>query len=99
MGGRRTRDRHALCHHPRVPSDPAQSRRFEFPPLWSLPLLVIIGVFLVVVMLGAVAARFQDWRFVGVAADVLALGTALAAIAWLQKKADLYVRRKTVDRD
>lgn len=59
-----------------------ESRRYDFPPLWAVPLLLIPAIGLIF--------------YAGAAAlGVLGLIASLFLIAWLQRKADAYVR----DRD
>ena len=58
----------------------AGSRRYDFPPLWLVPVLLIVGIGAVVVG----SLRFGLPGFV--------LG--LSVVAWLERKADAYVRSR-----
>lgn len=57
-----------------------ESRRYDFPPLWAIPLL-LIGSIVVAVSLG---------RMFG----ILGFIAALAIVWWLERKADSYVRAR-----
>lgn len=57
-----------------------ESRRYDFPPLWTVPLLLLAGITAVVV--------------VGASFGLLGLLVALAVVVWLQCKADAYVRAR-----
>jgi hypothetical protein len=60
------------------------TRRYDFPPLWTLPLLVLAAITLIV--------------FTSLTIGLVALIPAIIAIAWIQRKADSYVRRRQADR-
>ena len=55
-----------------------ESRRFDFPPLWAVPVLLV----------AAIGVIF----YVGLALGALGLIAGVFLIAWLQRKADVYVR-------
>lgn len=55
-----------------------ESRRYDFPPLWAVP-LVLIGAIVLAVSLGRVFG-------------ILGFIVALAVVWWLERKADVYVR-------
>ena len=61
------------------------SRRYLFPPLWLMPIIVILGVVLV-------------WT-VSTAFGVLGMIVGLALIVWLERRADAYVRRHDSSED
>ena len=62
-----------------------ESRRYAFPPLWLVPLALILGIGLIV--------------FVSLTFGVLGLIAGLVAIVWLQRKADAYVRARDSTED
>ena len=67
--------------------DPEQSRRHTFPPVWAVPLLVLVA-FYVLISLVALAG-VGGW-----ALGILALLGGIVAFAWVQRRADAYVRRQ-----
>jgi len=62
-----------------------ESRRYDFPPLWLVPLALILGIGLIV--------------FVSLTFGLLGLVAGLVAIFWLQRKADTYVRTRDSSED
>ena len=62
-----------------------ESRRHEFPPLWLVPLVLIVGIGLIV--------------FVSLTLGVLGFLAGLVAIFWLQRKADAFVRARDSSED
>ena len=64
---------------------PDGGRRYDFPPLWLVPLVLIAGIFVIV--------------FVSMTLGVLGFVAGLVAIYWLQRKADAYVRARDADAD
>lgn len=73
-------DARRSCHPSYMAMPPSDSRRYDFPPLWAVPLL----------LLGAIAVAwylslmFGFWGF----------AVALAVMWWLERKADNYVRTR-----
>lgn len=63
----------------------SESRRYDFPPLWLVPIVLIVGIGLIV--------------FVSAALGVLGFIAGLAAIFWLQRKADAFVRTRDSSMD
>ena len=61
------------------------SRRYLFPPLWLMPIIVILGIVLV-------------WT-VSTAFGVLGIVVGIVVIAWLERRADAYVRRHDSSED
>jgi len=59
---------------------PRESRRYDFPPLWAVPLMLIAGISLIVCLSMVITP--------------LALIPALVGIAWLERKADAFVRSR-----
>jgi hypothetical protein len=57
-----------------------ESRRYAFPPLWLVPVLLIGAIGVIV--------------FVSLAWGVLGLVAGLALIVWLERQADVYVRSR-----
>ncbi len=57
-----------------------ESRRYDFPPLWAVPLLLIA-----VITIGMWIAVAYGWPW---------FILALAAMWWLETKADAYVRTR-----
>lgn len=55
-----------------------ESRRYDSPPLWLVPIVLIVGIGLIV--------------FVSTGLGVLGFVAGLVAIYWLQKRADAYIR-------
>jgi len=62
-----------------------ESRRYDFPPLWLVPLVLIVGIGLIV--------------FVSLTLGVLGFIAGLVAVFWLQRKADAYVRARDSSHD
>jgi hypothetical protein len=62
-----------------------ESRRYDFPPLWLVPIVLIVGIGLIV--------------FVSTTLGVLGFIAGLVAIFWLQRKADAYVRARDSSED
>jgi len=62
-----------------------ESRRYDFPPLWLVPLALILGIGLIV--------------FVSLTFGLLGLVAGLVAIFWLQRRADTYVRTRDSSED
>jgi uncharacterized protein (DUF58 family) len=62
-----------------------ESRRYDFPPLWVVPLLLIAGIGLIV--------------WLGLTFGVLGFIAALVGVWWLQRRADAYVRTRESARD
>jgi len=61
-------------------------RRYDFPPLWLVPIVVIVAIGLIVL--------------VSLTLGVLGFVAGLVAVFWLQRKADAYVRgRDSFDDD
>ena len=74
------------------PFDPEQSRRHTLPPVWTVPLLVLVAFYAVVeIVLVSMG--------LGGTAAVLGLVAAIALFAWVERKADAYVRRRQAQRD
>ena len=65
-----------ICHMATAPR--LESRRYDLPPLWAVPVLLV----------AAIGVIF----YVGLAFGVLGFIAGLILIAWLQRKADAYVR-------
>ena len=63
----------------------SESRRYDFPPLWLVPIVLIVGIGLI-------------W-FVSTTLGVLGFIAGLVAIFWLQRKADAYVRARDSSED
>ena len=75
-----------LCDPSAVTTRPVpESRRYEFPPLWLVPIVLIAGIGLIVL--------------VSKALGVLGFVAGLVAIYWVQRKADSYVRARDVYKD
>jgi hypothetical protein len=69
-----------------VPTGSApDSRRYDFPPLWLVPIVLIVAIGLIV--------------FVSLTLSVLGFIAGLVAVFWLQRKADAYVRARDVSDD
>jgi len=68
-----------ICHMATAPCP--ESRRYDFPPLWAVPVLLV----------AAIGAIF----YVGPTFGALSFVAGLFLIAWLQRRADAYLR----DRD
>lgn len=91
LGGKRLRSRSGLdsvelCDPSVVTTRPeAESRRYDFPPLLLVPIVLIGGIILIVL--------------VSTALGVLGFVAGLFAIYWLQRKADSYVRAKDRSED
>ena len=66
-----------------APFDPSVSRRYVFPPLWAVPLVLMTAIVAVVL----VALRL-GW---------LAVIAAAVGIAWLERYVDRYVRERQRD--
>lgn len=62
-----------------------ESRRYDFPPLWLVPIALILGIGLIV--------------FVSLTFGLLGLVAGLVAIFWLQRKADAFVRARDSSED
>ena len=62
-----------------------EGRRYDFPPLWLVPLVLIVGIGLIV--------------FVSLTLGVLGFIAGLVAVFWLQRKADAYVRARDSSHD
>ena len=60
-----------------------ESRRYHFPPLWSVPLLLIAAIMVIF-----------SWAW-GI--GPLALLPAAAVVVWLLRRADVYVRDQERD--
>ena len=58
----------------------SESRQYDFPPLWTVPLLLI----------GAIVAAV----YLGLAFGFVGFVVALVAVWWLERKADTYVRAR-----
>ena len=70
-----------MCDSSAVTTRPvSESRRYDFPPLWLVPLVLIVGIGLIV--------------FVSLPLGVLGFIAGLVAVVWLQRKADAYVRAR-----
>lgn len=70
-----------LCNSSGVTTGPvSESRRRDFPPLWLVPIVLIVGIGLIV--------------FLSTTLGVLGFVAGLVAIYWLQRKADAYVRAR-----
>ena len=69
------------------PFDPEQSRRHTLPPVWAVPLLVLVAFY------GAVEVVLVSMGLGGTAAG-LGLVAAIALFARVERKADAYVRRR-----
>lgn len=61
------------------------SRRYDFPPLRLVPIVLIVGIGLIV--------------FVSTTLGVLGFIAGLVAIFWLRRKADAYVRARDSSED
>lgn len=59
-----------------------ESRRCDFPPFWSVPLM----------LLAAIGAVF----YASLSLGVLGVIGGLVVIVWLQRKADVYVRARDI---
>ena len=57
-----------------------ESRSYDFPPLWLVPIVLIVGIGLIVL--------------VSTALGVLGFVAGLVAIYWLQRKSDAYIRAR-----
>lgn len=69
------------CHAPPVSGfDPSRSRRYDAPPLWVVPFLLVGAMGLVVCA--------------SLAAGTLGLVTGFAFLIWLERKAEVYVRAR-----
>lgn len=62
-----------------------ESRRYDFPPLWSVPVLLSV----VIMLMAYLGFAFGIWGFL----------VALAGVWWLERKADSYVRRREAAND
>jgi uncharacterized protein (DUF58 family) len=62
-----------------------ESRRYEFPPLWSVPVLLLVAITVAV--------------YLGFAFGFLGFLVALVGVWWLERKTDAYVRRRESARD
>ena len=62
-----------------------ESRRYDFPPLWAIPLLLVVGIGLVV--------------YLGLSFGALGFVAALVLVWWLQRNADAYVRSRDSDEE
>ena len=70
-----------MCDSSGVTTRPvSESRRYDFPPLWLVPIALIVGIELIV--------------FVSTTLGVLGFIAGLAAIFWLQRRADAFVRAR-----
>ena len=70
-----------VCDSSGVTTRPvSESRRYDFPPLWLVPIALIVGVGLIV--------------FVSTTLGVLGFIGGLVAVFWLQRKADAFVRAR-----
>ena len=58
-----------------------ESRRYAFPPLWLVPILLV--------------AAIVGWVLVSFRLGVLGIPLALYGVYWLQHKADAYARTRT----
>ena len=68
-----------LCDPSPVTTRPVpESRRYDFPPLWLVPIVLIVGIALIVL--------------VSMTLGVLGFVAGLVVIYWLQRKADTYIR-------
>lgn len=65
-----------ICHMATAPRP--ESRRYDFPPLWAVPVLLVA-------VIGAIF-------YVGLTFGALGFVAGLFLIAWLQPRADAYVR-------
>ena len=61
------------------------SRRYGFPPLWLVPILLIVAIGVVVL--------------VSLTLGALGFVAGLVGIFWLQRKADAYVRARDSSED
>lgn len=59
---------------------PSESRRYDFPPLWAVPLL----------LLGAIAVAW----YLSLMFGFLGFIVALIVMWWLERNADAYVRTR-----
>ena len=57
-----------------------ESRRYDFPPLWALPLLVV----------GAITVAV----YVGLTFGILGFVASLFLVWWVQRQADVYLRAR-----
>jgi hypothetical protein len=62
-----------------------ESRRYDFPPLWSVPVLLMVAIMVAV--------------YLGFAFGFFGFLVALACVWWLERKADVYVRRRERAKD
>lgn len=62
-----------------------ESRRYDFPPLWLVPIVLIVGIGLILLL--------------SLSMGVLGFIAGLVAIFWLQRKADAYVRERASPED
>jgi energy-converting hydrogenase Eha subunit G len=62
-----------------------ESRRYAVPPLWLVPVLLMAAI-------GVIVLVSTAWGLLGLVAGV-------ALIAWLERKADVYVRDHDVSPD
>lgn len=75
-----------MCDSSGVTTKPvSESRRYDFPPLWLVPIVLIVGIGLI-------------W-FVSTTLGVLGFIAGVVAIFWLQRKADAYVRARDSSED
>lgn len=75
-----------MCDSSGVTTKPlSESRRYDFPPLWLVPIVLIVGIGLIM--------------FVSTTLGVLGFIAGLVAIFWLQRKADAYVRARDSSED
>jgi Flp pilus assembly protein TadB len=68
-----------------TPGSVRDSRRYDVPPLWLVPILLIVVICVVV--------------FVSLTLGALGFIAGLVGIFWLQRKADAYVRARDSSED
>lgn len=75
-----------MCESSGVMTRPVgESRRYDFPPLWLVPLVLIVGIGLIV--------------FASTTLGVLGFIAGLVAIFWIQREADAFVRARDSSED
>jgi hypothetical protein len=90
VSGRVTRcypsKRCTLVCHPAFVSSPSESRRYDFPPLWAV-LVLLIGAVMVAVYAAAITF------------GLLGFMVALVFVWWIERKADAHVRARDAAND
>jgi len=75
-----------MCDSSVVTAGPvSERRRHDFPPLWLVPIALVVGVGLIV--------------FVSTTLGVMGLIAGFVAIVWLQREADELVRARAASED